>query len=177
MPLVTGDEVDPDDEEVDDPVAIVTPGLCDSVDVCMHGGRLQYHGKEAHIMTIVNETFNKKRVKCRSDRLVRIEGGTATPHGTEECVEAPRGETLWVGAPFIALVNYQVGWRKTALQSTAWVFAVLEGRLNGKPVKEPTHTTLNSAYGSMVGVPMLFRPDDNVEVCVKRGADIHVSIQ
>ena len=164
-PLVTGDEVDPDDDEATanedgGPLPSVTPTPCDSMEVYMNGGQLQYHGKDAHIMSVVNETFNKKRVRRSSDRLVRIEGGTANPNAMAECVETPLGETLWVGAPFIALINYQPGKRKTALKSTAWVFAVLEGLLHGKRVQEPTHIALNSAYGSVVGVPMRFRADD-----------------
>ena len=75
-------------------------------------------------------------------------------------VETPLGETLWVRAPFIALINYAVARRKTGLKSTTWVFAMLEGLLHGEFVREPTHVALNSAYGSVAGVPMRFRADE-----------------
>ena len=35
--------------------------------------------KDADIMTVVKEKFNKKRVKHSSDHLVRKEGGTTNP--------------------------------------------------------------------------------------------------
>ena len=69
----------------------------------------------------------------------------------------PLGEMLWVGVPFIALINFQEGKRKTALKSTCWVFAMLEGKLHGSVVHEPTHVALNSEYGAVTGIPMLFK--------------------
>ena len=135
-PLLDGDEMDSDDEEAAvDPPAQPNPispqTVCQSVEVYMNGVRVQYKGKEAHIMTIVNAKFNKKRVRRASDRLLKIEGVTAQPTPEVAYTVTPLGEMLWVGAPFIALINFQEGKRKTALKSTCWVFAVLEGKLHG----------------------------------------------
>ena len=56
----------------------------------------------------------------------------------------------------LALINFQEGKRKTALKSTCWVFAVSEGKLHGSVVHERTHVALNSEYGAVTGIPMLF---------------------
>ena len=82
------------------------PTPCDSMDMYMNGGRLQYQRKDAHIMIVVNEKFKKKRVRCSPDRLVCMEGGKSNPNATAQCVETLLGETQGGGKK----KNFDTGW-------------------------------------------------------------------
>ena len=47
------------------------------------------------------------------------------------------------------------------------LFALLHGKLHGSVVREPTHTALNSEYGTVFGVPFLFKQSgDGMLDCV-----------
>ena len=160
--LVSGDDFELGDDganvEAEPPAAMDSE--CYSVEGYLNGGRVQYNGKEAHVMTIVNEKFNKQRARRSSARLMRIVGASAAPHTPQDYAVTPLGETIWVGAPFIAVVNFKEGKRNNSLKSTAYIFAFLEARLQHTPLPEPTHSALNCEYGCVVGIPMHFRPDE-----------------
>ena len=97
-------------------------------------------------MSVVNARLNKNVVRRAADRLLKIAGVGRTPTANDTIEKViPLRDVVWVGAPFVAVVNYKVNKRANRMHSTILLFAFSKAQHGALKLRCPTHWDLDTS--------------------------------